>query len=862
MTTTYAPTAVPVHTNGHVPSSATDRIAAHILSALDAIDDTPGAVFELSVGRKQFGKVVFDKGFFADRHALATEAAMRTQRAEGKAVYVNLQRIAPDCLHRAHNKMSQDAQPMRAADVVRYVNFLIDVDRAGVKDISATEAEKLEIQAALDAMREFLLDQGWPDPKFDGDSGNGRHLCWKIDLPVAKENQGLLKRCYQALNQKFGSDVLTIDESLADPNQLIKLYGTKARKGDDTAERPHRYSRLLHVYETEPVTRAQLEALASLYQEPAKTAADKKPKATWRAATPEAVEEWADGHKLKLGERRQERDKTGTGYKWTVDCLTSDEHSDGAALILNSAGYLNYRCHHNSCNDKRIADVLAKYPQSPTVTTGDDGDDFQEFTSDKSGKSEKPKQGDELYALALKQATFFQGRQDGQLYASVAVDGHRECYRMKSERFNDWLSHAYFQQSATVVSSAARDAAKSLLAFEARKCVEDVFVRVGHHDGKIYIDTGNAQGEAIEVDALGWRIVAIPPVHFRRPETLLPLVTPVEHKDPLILRQYLNIESEDWPLLAAWVVAALHPRGPYPVLAFLSRAGSAKSTQLRLLKRIIDPSAAELRIQLSDVRDLFIAAANSWILAFDNVSQISSEVSDALCVIATGGGFTRKANYTDQEESVINVQRPILLNGIGDVIARQDLMDRSIVIGTPYIPEEKRIDEEAFWQGVERDKPKILGAFLYALSHGLANINTVTLERKPRMADFAKLAVAAESAYIDPSADKGFMAVYAENRDRAADTIVENSPVGEVLLRVMGSADSLEETPQDLFLKMETAAKDYEKKADGWPKHHNQLKEALERIAPALDRLGIRCEAKRTKEKRLLRAWKVATLLD
>ena len=488
---------------------------------------------------------------------------------------------------------------------------------------------------------------------------------------------------------------------------------------------------------------------------------------------------------------------------------------------------------------------------APTSDDSDDGDDSQQKGSGKQAKEAKPKQADELYKLALKLAHFFQGRQDGQLYASVAVDGHRECYRMKSERFNDWLSFAYFQQHGTAVSAQARADAKNLLAFEARKCVEDVFVRVGYSGDKVYIDLGSPEGDAIEVDASGWRIVPIPPVHFRRPETMLPLPLPSVCNDPLLLRQYLNIEDADWPLLAAWVVAALHPRGPYPVLAFLSRAGSGKSTQLRVLKRIIDPSAAELRSQPGDVRDLFIAAANSWVLAFDNVSQLSSEVSDALCVIATGGGFTRKANYTDQEESVINAQRPILINGIGDIIARQDLMDRAIVVGTPYISEERRLDEEDFWRGFEQDKAKLLGAFLYALSRGLANAHTVTLERKPRMADFAKIAVASESAYTDTR--HGFMAAYTENRDRAADTIIENSPVGEVLLRVMGSADRIEETPQALFLKMQAeATNEYERKADGWPKHHNQLKEVLERIAPALDRLGVRVEHKRTNGKRLL----------
>jgi energy-coupling factor transporter ATP-binding protein EcfA2 len=502
----------------------------------------------------------------------------------------------------------------------------------------------------------------------------------------------------------------------------------------------------------------------------------------------------------------------------------------------------------------RLQSSTAAKPKRTPAPDRDDSDDSDEPEQSYSGRTEKPKQADELYKLALKLGHFFTGRGDSQPYASVAVDGHREVYRLKSERFNDWLSFAYYQQNGTIVSAQARADAKSLLAFEARKSIEDVFVRVGQHLGKVYLDLGSPEGDAIEVDAAGWRVVAVPPVHFYRAEHIQPLPLPVPHRDPILLGKYLNIEEADWPLVAAWVVSALHPRGPYPVLAFLSRAGSGKSTALRVLKRILDPSSAELRSQPGDVRDLFIAASNSWVVGFENVSTLSPEASDALCIISTGGGYTKRANYSDDTEHVISVQRPVMINGIGDVITRQDLMDRTIVIGTPYMAEEHRREEGEFWQEFEEDKAKILGAFLYALSVGLRNINTVQLPKKPRMADFARLAGAAESAYTDGR--YSFQAEYTSNRERAADTIVENSPVGEVLLRVLGSMTEMSETPQDLFLKLTAMASEHDKKITAWPKHHNQLKEILERIAPALDRLGVRVEFRKTNGKRVVKLWR------
>ena len=341
-----------------------------ILDGLRVISDKPGAVFELSVLRKFRGKDILDKGYFADVNLLACEAAKRTLLPDSKAVYVNLQEMNPDCLHRAYNKMLENVQAMTGKDIVRYRHFLVDGDRAGVKDISASDQEKQIINSTLQAIKEFLLDEGWPDPAFEADSGNGGHISWVIDLPATKETQDLLARCYVALNQKFGTDTLSIDKSLADPNQLVKLYGTWARKGDDTELRPHRIAKVLATYESECVAVELLQKLASTVAPPQSASgstnvAQKQidnQKDWWRAGTPEAVEEWAKGHELQLGERIKENTQDGEQFKWKVDCLTSDDHKDGACLILNKNGYLKYKCHHNSCEGKTISDVLAKYP--------------------------------------------------------------------------------------------------------------------------------------------------------------------------------------------------------------------------------------------------------------------------------------------------------------------------------------------------------------------------------------------------------------------------------------------------------------------------------------------------------------------
>lgn len=353
-------------------SKTATLIHDHVLRALAAFCDQPGATFQLmNLELGKGGREYTRYGYFDDWDKLATEAARLTSQKNSKAVYVNLQEIDPDCINRAENKLLDSAKAVTAGDVVRYRNFLVDLDRKGIKDISATDDEKASIQQALDELTDFLIhDLDWPDPRFKGDSGNGAHVNWMIDLPATKESQELVKRCYQALQQKCGNDIISIDASLADPNQLIKLYGTMTRKGDNTEKRPHRFSKLIATYETETVTDAQLQRLAAFYTPTTKGQPAKQRAISWQAQTPENVEAWAERHGIKLGKRESFVDGAGTGYKWKVDCLTSDEHKDGAVLILNAAGYLNYKCHHDSCSDMGIAAVLAKHLPIRTASAG------------------------------------------------------------------------------------------------------------------------------------------------------------------------------------------------------------------------------------------------------------------------------------------------------------------------------------------------------------------------------------------------------------------------------------------------------------------------------------------------------------
>jgi hypothetical protein len=118
----------------------------------------------------------------------------------------------------------------------------------------------------------------------------------------------------------------------------------------------------------------------------------------------------------------------------------------------------------------------------------------------------------------------------------------------------------------------------------------------------------------------------------------------------------------------------------YPLLAVSGEQGSSKTVLSKILRALVDPNAAPVRSAPREERDLFIAAGNGHLLAFDNLSDLPPWISDALCRLASGGSFALRQLYTDNEETLFEAARPAILNGIEDIISRPDLADRSIFL--------------------------------------------------------------------------------------------------------------------------------------------------------------------------------------
>jgi hypothetical protein len=429
----------------------------------------------------------------------------------------------------------------------------------------------------------------------------------------------------------------------------------------------------------------------------------------------------------------------------------------------------------------------------------------------------------------------------GIAYATLPVGDHREHWPIRSPTFRRWLGRRFFDEYGKAPGSQALQDAmtviEGLAVFDGAE--HPVFVRVAGHGDKQYLDLANDAWQAVEIDAAGWRLVAPCPVRFRRAKAMMPLPTPTAGGDIGELRRFVNVTPDDWPLLLGWLAAAFRPTGPYPVLALHGEQGAAKSTTARALRATIDPNAAPVRCEPREPRDLMIAAANGWVIALDNLSYVPGWLSDALCRLATGGGFATRTLYENDEETIFDAMRPCILTGIEELANRSDLLDRSLILQLPRIPDAKRRTEAEHGREFQQAHGRILGAVLEAVSAAVRSLPTTHIERLPRMADFAKWATAAESGLgLQPGE---FLTAYRGNRDAANETALESSPVAKYVLQV-ADAGGWNGTPSDLLDRIESMATDGDKRLKTWPKNPRSLSGILKRLAPNLRAAGVEVE--------------------
>jgi putative DNA primase/helicase len=438
-----------------------------------------------------------------------------------------------------------------------------------------------------------------------------------------------------------------------------------------------------------------------------------------------------------------------------------------------------------------------------------------------------------------------------------------EAVETMGESFASKVQECFWKHESTALSAQSTKEVQNHFHGVARwegSGTHEVFVRVGNRKGKIYLDLCNPKLDRkkqgiVEIDAMGWRLVSQKKcrVLFRRPSGMLPLDAPEQGGLLDELREFINLGADEetprrWAKLVSWMVGCLDPFGPYMVLLVQGEQGSAKSSLARAARAVFDPNMAELRTASAKIseRDLAIACDANWVLAFDNLSTISPELSDTFCRIATGGAFATRKLHSDRDEAIFSFKRPQMLTGI-DLKLRSDLAGRTATMNLPPIADSKRKDERSLWSAFEAARPRILAGLLTAAAAALANYETAILERPPRMADAARWAVAAEPAFVAEDGTilkKGdVLKALSEDRDATVASQLEASPLTAPIGKLLNFSPGFvwRGTAEELLEELSQKVTERVRSSRGWPGGGSPLSGALRRLAPNLRHQGIDC---------------------
>ena len=321
---------------------------------------------------------------------------------------------------------------------------------------------------------------------------------------------------------------------------------------------------------------------------------------------------------------------------------------------------------------------------------------------------------------------------------------------------------------------------ESIRAHAITEAATPVHIRAARLDNEIWLDTGWSSGEVIRITAAGWEVCMDSPVVFTRSNVMGMLPDPRSvNGDVSALERYVNCSQRDMPLMWAVLITSWCDGAPQPVFSLLGGADSGKSTSMRLLMDLVDPSTTQSGASLpKDPRDFKALAKTRRVLSFDNVSHLDPSQSDYLARISTGGELMSRALYSDDDAHVTQLMRPVWINGIMSGFSRSDLASRSVMIEVEPIEAGSRVSSDELNERWELDRSIIFAGLLNMSSSVLATPKHVKRTGEHRLAEFEQNLAAIDDLYGTTGINQ-----LREQTMSLSETVLNATPLGSVLCR-------------------------------------------------------------------------------
>ena len=750
-------------------------------------------------------------------------------------IFFTLNVFSEDLLARGKERLIEYASHTTSdSEITRREFLLIDVDPKRPAGVSSTDEELQSSEIVLMEVVSFLTSEGFPEPVI-ACSGNGYHALYKVDSPNTKEVTQLYKDFLYALDSKFSNEKAQIDKTTYNPARITKMYGTIACKGDSTENRPHRRSRILQApNEFNVVDEALLKKVAELYIN--KNTTSKKVNNVHNKSVVKGsinIEEWLREKGLDVSKVKEEVDRTVYVLE---TCPWNSNHTDKSASITQfNNGAISAKCHHDSCSHENWSSLKKLYEPKASKNKSE--------YSEKEGGEPKKSYADIVIEQALNYRDVFFHNSVEETFVAIDKDKFYEVYRLEDKKYQMLIRKRFYDELGKAISK--DNISQAIGVLEAKALYEgeelEVYKRCAEVDGVTYYDLCNKESTIIRIDENGWSIDDSKQILFIRKNNMSEQEIPVYYEDLLgLLDKHFRFKSEEDRILhAVSLVTRLISDIPHPIEVIHGEKGASKTTTMRMNRSLIDPSLRDVISIPKAIQDLAITISNNYMPCFDNLDTISSEKSDLFCIASTGGGYSKRRLYSDDDELIVKFKSRITLNGTNVMATKSDLLDRCIVLTLERISEDERKEERVVWDSFNEDKPMILGAMFYALARAKRIYKTVNLTKLGRMADFTRWGYAVAEA-LEIGGEK-FLEAYLNNQRKANQEAVDSSPIATALIKYMNDNNTFTGTVSQLLLCLNQVAENEQIDTTSklWAKEPNVLSRRLNEMKSNLELEGI-----------------------
>jgi len=371
----------------------------------------------------------------------------------------------------------------------------------------------------------------------------------------------------------------------------------------------------------------------------------------------------------------------------------------------------------------------------------------------------------------------------------------------------------------------------------ARRIDRTPYVRWGRSaaDGALWWDSGGRGFVRVAED--GWSIEPEPGAYFLRPNGM-PVLDLPEHGGSLDrLWDFARVGEQDRDLVLAWMLQQADPdyEAATPLLYLTGQHGAAKSTTATVIAMACgDDIERDVPKDLgAKPHDFLVSLAGTHITLLDNLSHLSPQASDVLCVAVTGGTSRQRKLFTDTDLVYLRLRKPMIATSIDLGIVREDLAERMIPIRLPAAPSgAARRNEKRLMAEFRTFLPGVFGALLDLLVEVLASDEPrVPL---PRLAAFGETAARLDAVRDGARSLARLDCLLATLAQRSVGEDVFWSAVYDAL-----GQDSWTGTCAELLAVADPdgdLARRHRK--GGWPQSARALSQRMERIAPTLRAVG------------------------